>query len=506
MNPLVLVARLTLAGVFAVAGLSKLADRAGFRDAMRNFGVPGSLAAPVGIVLPVSELAVSGALVSRGAWHGAAGALALLLLFIAAIGYNLARGRHPDCRCFGQLQSRPVGASTLVRNAVLASIAATILWPGRAVAHQSLVERLGHLTSSQLYFLTATLLAVLAVAGLAWFLGKMLAQQGRILIRLDALEGRLNQIPPRSRSGGVAASGTPAPQGLPIGAPAPAFRLADLTGKETGLAELLAARLPVVLVFMDPHCGPCNALVPDLGRWSREHAGRMTIAVVSRGKAKDNQAKYRDAGLEHVLLQEKDEVADRYLAHGTPSAVLLRPDGRIGSFVRQGAEMIKGLLENVPDGRSGENGVARLLGAGQEAGMGHLAPEIRLPDLDGQMQELNPVRAKETVVLFWNPGCGFCQRMRDDLKKWEASEAAGKPELLVVSTGTSESNRAEGFTSRVVLDSGFATASKFGAGGTPSAVLVDGQARIASPVAAGPEAVMSLIAPLEVSLPHVNAS
>jgi len=28
-------------------------------------------------------------------------ALALLLTFIAGIGYNLSRGRTPDCHCFG---------------------------------------------------------------------------------------------------------------------------------------------------------------------------------------------------------------------------------------------------------------------------------------------------------------------------------------------------------------------------------------------------------------------
>ena len=169
---------------------------------------------------------------------------------------------------------------------------------------------------------------MLGVAGLVWFLGSMLTQQGRILGRLDALEARLNQLGAPSQPASAGGNGTPAPQGLPVGAPAPAFRLANLRGSETGLAELLAPGLPLVLLFMDPHCGPCAELMPDVARWHREHAGRMTLAIVGRGKLKENRTKYGNAGLEHVLLQEKYEVGERYSALGTPSAVGIRPDGR----------------------------------------------------------------------------------------------------------------------------------------------------------------------------------
>jgi hypothetical protein len=45
---------------------------------------------------------------------------------------------------------------------------------------------------------------------------------------------------------------------------------------------------------------------------------------------------------------------------------------------------------------------------------------------------------------------------------------------------------------RTLLDEGFSTGRKFGAGGTPSAVLVDGNGKIASDVAVGAPAVMAL--------------
>ena len=121
MEVALLVARLLLAGVFLVAGVAKLADRAGSRQAIVDFGLPARLATPLGIVLPLAELAVAVALIPVStAWWGALGALALLLLFTAGIGINLARGRQPECHCFGQLHSAPAGWSTLIRNGELA--------------------------------------------------------------------------------------------------------------------------------------------------------------------------------------------------------------------------------------------------------------------------------------------------------------------------------------------------------------------------------------------------
>src|SRR5213596_875282 len=100
MNVMLLLIRLILAAVFAVAGVAKLLDRAGSRQSMREFGVPAALASPFAVLLPFAELATAILLLpAASAWWGAAGALALLALFIVAISVNLARGRTPDCHC-----------------------------------------------------------------------------------------------------------------------------------------------------------------------------------------------------------------------------------------------------------------------------------------------------------------------------------------------------------------------------------------------------------------------
>src|SRR3989440_10272148 len=145
-----LIVRLLLAVVFLVAGLAKLADLAGSRQALRDFGVPARLANPFGVLLPLAELAVVVALLLPiPAWWGGLGSLILLLLFVAGIGYNLAHGRQPDCHCFGQLHSAPAGWPTLIRNLVLAAIAGIVVGFGRSTSSLGVFDWLTPLSAFQ---------------------------------------------------------------------------------------------------------------------------------------------------------------------------------------------------------------------------------------------------------------------------------------------------------------------------------------------------------------------
>ena len=82
--------------------------------------------------------------------------------------------------------------------------------------------------------------------------------------------------------------------------------------------------------------------------------------------------------------------------------------------------------------------------------------------------------------------------MLPDLKEWEASAQEGAPKLLVVSAGSEEANEGMGLGSTVVLDQQFAVGRAFGATGTPSAVLVDAEGKIASEVAVGAPGILEL--------------
>ena len=499
-----LIARLLLFGVFVVAGLAKLADKAGARQALVDFGIPLRFAAFLGILLPLAELVTGGALIP--VWSARVGALTglfLLLLFIAGISVNLGLGRAPNCHCFGQLHSKPVGWSTLGRNSVLAGVAGFVAWNASRNSQMSVFGWTTNLSVAQRMRLVVGIAVLTLLAAQCAFLMEVLRQQGRLLLRLDTLESRL----PSTGLSALAPQPLPVTQsGLPPGASAPRFELKSLNGELKALDDFLAVKKPALLLFTNPKCGPCQALMPDVARWHKEYASALTITLISEGSAKDNQENL--AGSIQVLLQEKREVAERYQAYGTPAAVLIRPDSTIGSFLAQGADAIRALvaqalaaslpapprmLAETPS-RSGGNGGG---GGGSVqrvsvAKVGELMPPLRFPDLSGKSVAFGKLRGRKTLLLFWNPGCGFCQQMLEDLRSWEANRPPDAPELLVISAGTIEANRAMNLRSRIVLDDSFSAGRAFGATGTPMAVLLDADGKVGSEVAAGAAAVFAL--------------
>jgi peroxiredoxin/uncharacterized membrane protein YphA (DoxX/SURF4 family) len=491
MDTALLLARLLLAGVFIVAGVAKLADRKGSKTALEGFGLPPALAAKGGYALPIVELIVGVLLIPRvTAPYAAIGAFLLLLSFVAGIAYNLSKGRTPDCHCFGQLHSEPVGTSTLVRNGVLAVVALFVATAGWDDPGPSLVAWIGDLSTAEQVIGVVALLAVIAVAIEAWLVVHLVSQNGRILLRIDSLEALMGQQP---------AAGQPAvaqPVGLAEGTVAPAFALNDILGNSISLDSLRGSGTPVLLIFSDPGCGPCNSLLPDIGRWQREQSDRLTVALVSRGSIDANKSKAEEHGLFNVLIQNDREVARTFHGAGTPSGIIVTPDGKIGSAIAQGSEAIRQLVARttgtaqVPAAApQGGNGVAA-----KPAGptVGDSAPEISLPDIDGKPVRLADFANQETLVLFWNPGCGFCNRMLPDLQEWIANRSDSEPALLVVSRGDGEENRNQSIDAPILLDQGFAAGRAFGATGTPAAVLVSENGMIASPVVAGATAVLAL--------------
>jgi thiol-disulfide isomerase/thioredoxin len=448
---------------------------------------------------------------ASSAWWGALGALGLLLLFVVGISINLACGRTPECHCFGQLHSAPAGWGTLARNGVLAAIAGFVLWAGSegGGAGPSAISWLGALSTAQLLGLLGGMVVLALLAGQWTFLVHLLRQNGRLLVRLEAVEATL------SEGGSVAPSqnGTPthqAEEGLPVGSAAPEFSLSGLHGETLTLEALRSSDKPVMALFTDPGCGPCNAMLPEVGRWQEEHAQKLTLSLISRGEVEENKTKAQEHGLSNVLVQKDWEVSESYEVSGTPSAVLISPDGKIASLVAGGAEGIRGLLsyavgqgaqlpmqphqpqtEGQPCPNCGKVHAAPTVEAAQKVG-GEDAPEVKLPNLEGNTVELANFRGEQTLVLFWNPGCGFCQQMLPELKEWESGAPKDAPRLVVVSAGSEEANREMGLSSSVLLDQNFATGRAFGASGTPSAVLVDAQGKVASEVAVGAPSVLEL--------------
>ena len=485
----ILVVRLALAAVFLTAGVSKLADRAAFRETVAAFGVPVRLTRPVAVVVPLAEVAVAAALLpAASARIAAVAALVLLVLFIGAILLTLARGQAPDCRCFGQISNRPISGKTVARNAILVALAASIAFSGRTGTSAGATGWIGNLTAAGWVVVVVGFGLVAAVAVEGWLILNLLRQQGRLLMRIEALEtGR--PVPAAARM-----DAAPAAAGLPVGSAAPAFALPDLDGDLVSLDALRSSGLPVLLLFTDPGCGPCTSLLPEVGRWQADFADALVVAVLSRGDLAVNRRRAADAGVVTVLLQRDHEVAEAYRFVGTPGGVLVDPDGTVASPVVAGADPIRKLVLDrvaVQAGRMTREDEIALSGLGQR-GLGQPVPAFSLADLDGRLVDSSHFRGRETLLLFWNPECGHCQAMLPELKRWEQHARSAAPQLVVISSGSAEANRAMGLRSPVLLDPTFSVGAAFGAAGTPMAVLLDASGAAASGLAQGAQAVLEL--------------
>ena len=465
MDPFILICRLGLAAVFAVAAVAKLTDRGGTRRAVIEFGLPEHVAVSAAIALPIAELVVAVLLLPASTGPaGALGALLLLLLFSAAILVNLVQGREPECHCFGQLHSAPANPGTLLRNGLLAVVAALTLAGTLAADDPSAVAWVGRLHGAEAAVVAlGVVTVVLAIAGATAFVS-LLRSYGHVLVRLERAERTL------AAAGLTVEPSADAPvRGVEPGTPAPASGAID---------ELLAPRLPALLLFVSPGCGPCRALLPDVALWQREHADRLTVAVASDGEPEQVRAQAAELGLSRVLVDEDLELYRAFDANGTPSAVLIAPDGSIASRVATGPSSIEALVTSVVEAPG--------------MPIGTPVPDLELPSLDGERVNLADLRGHETLLLFWNPDCGHCRAMHDQVLAREAGANGSSPRLVIVASGEEAKVRADGFSSTVLLDEDFGAGDEFGIGGTPMAVLLGADGRVASGVAAGARAVLAM--------------
>jgi thiol-disulfide isomerase/thioredoxin len=471
---LLLILRLLLACVFAAAAAGKLADRPGARAAASGFGVPAALAGTVAVALPIAELAVAVLFVPVAtAPVAAVAALALLVVFGVAIAAAIARHEAPDCHCFGALHSAPAGPATLARNAGLALVAGAVL-TGTPL---SATAWIGDLTGPERAALAVAAVALAIAAGCAALAWQLLRAHGRLLRRIDRLEAGPSAALP------------------PAGEPAPDFALASLGGGTVTLDRLRRPGSPVLLVFSDPNCGPCRALLPVLATWQRRLARRLSVAVVSTGDAERVRAEAAEHGLANVLLAPDRAVSQAYGAAGTPSAVLIDADGRRRGAVAAGQPAIQALVDAATGGAAPPVAAPvldvvpprRMPTPGPN--VGDAVGPIDLPTLDGGRFTL----ARPALLISWNPGCGFCRRMLEPLRAALAAAPDGAPDVVLLARGDREANRALDLPGIVAIDENGTVAQALGAGGTPIGVLLDEQRRVAAGPAVGADAALALL-------------
>ena len=213
--------------------------------------------------------------------------------------------------------------------------------------------------------MSAFLVALIALAWLAILGWQLLRQNGRILLRLDDIEERLHELEfgeAEELAEGSSAEDLKANRfgnrslarskmnrsGLKAGEGAPEFRLPRLDGGELALEEFRGRRL--LLIFSDPHCGPCSAVAPELEKFHREHP-ELPLLMISRGEPKENRAKVKEHGLTFpIVLQQQWEVSRKYAMFATPITYLIDETGIIAHDVAVGVEQIQALLSKAANG------------------------------------------------------------------------------------------------------------------------------------------------------------
>lgn len=468
--------RLALAAVFVVSALAKLADRPGTRRAVGDFGVPAPLRTPAVALLPAAELLAAVLLLGGDvAPLGGALAAALLAAFSAGIAALLARGRQVACHCFGTLSRRPLGPGSLVRNGVLLAAAFAVALAGSDPdrdGYRWLADR----TPLELAVIAGAVAVAAAAAALGWLFLGLLRQHGRLLRRVELLERRQLE----------AAYAGERP-GRHVPAALPALTLTDLDGGEHRVADLPDGVRPLLVAFMAPDCAPCQALLPAVTRWGAEHADLLAVVVVARGPAATVREKFAGTGL--LVLHDPDGSLDASFGiDGTPGAVLLDRAGALVAGPAYGGDDVTELVAPALGTQP-----ARLHQVQpRPLTVGDPLPEVTVADADGREVVLREILDGDSVLLLWDPDCGFARAIRDDVARWEAGRTSGDPALVVLTRRPLPAD-GSGFAAPVLLDTGFVAGGRLGAPGTPSAVRVDAAGRLASPVAAGGPDVLALL-------------
>lgn len=477
LDVIALLARLALAATFVVSAVAKLRDRDGARQAVVDFGLPTSLAGPVAALLAPAELASAALLLTAG-WGVVAGALlavAMLLAFTVGIVVNLTRGNRVECHCFGAMSTKPLSWRSVLRNLALLAVAAVVLlggtaqgWPWQVVA-----DAFDGLTAAEawLWVLVVALAAAVGVLGVLFF--TLLRSYGHVLLRLEALESAEH----------VQHAHGHAPEFAPW--PAPPLVVVDDTGDDVGLPDLLPAEGAALFVFVAPSCAACGDLVDELREW-QDDADGPRVVVLSPGEREAIAAKF---GAVEVHAHD-GSATDEWRVEYTPGALIVNADGLIVSPPAYGADDVRRLQRVV----SGRPEPADVVIGPPPVREGDPVPSASV-EVDGAVVPLaEALGPDDTVLLFWDTTCGFCQQLTPDVVRRQESV----PLLVMLRNDDVDGLRAAGITAPVAMDRVFAVGNALQAPGTPCAVRVQDGA-IASTVAVGGPEVLDLLARVRIS-------
>ncbi len=485
MDAVLLIIRLVLFAILAVAGIGKLLDREGAEKAVKAFGIPEPFVKTFAILTPIAELIFASCFLFVGfSWPGAAGALLLMVTFIGGMLIQIVKGEAPDCHCFGQIHSEPVGPKSLIRNILIAILPIVLLLNGREFQGYPLGESDAAILSNSI--LAFLVVAAFVTATYVWRLSKENSALKRQLDLLEMLETGASIIE-RDEAGDPTDS-------LPIGAPFPDFSLPDTAGKRITFDHLMADPLPKLFLFVGPTCRPCKAMLDEFADWRREFEGRVRMVFVSRGSAAENIERFGAELADGMLLQKNMEFAGQLHIKWTPAALFVGSDGNIASHPAVGDMAIRDLVGKLRSEDLTKPGYH--IKNSQKRGrikIGEPIPDFEATDLKGSPISRKTFIGKPTLTFFLSTTCGYCSEVIDQIRKWENSPERNGTNAIIFSEGDVETHKAYGLSTPIVIDDGYRLSGNLGMFSVPSGVLIDENGVIATESALGGPMIWSLI-------------
>ncbi len=135
-------------------------------------------------------------------------------------------------------------------------------------------------------------------------------------------------------------------QGVEVGNPAPDFQLQSLDGQTVSLGNLQGK--PVLINFWATWCGPCRSEMPYIQEIYEEwtNKGLLGLAInIGESSSKAEEFMQSNSLSFAVLLDTKQDVAQRYNITGIPTTFFIDKDGIIQDKVI-GAFQNKTQIEN----------------------------------------------------------------------------------------------------------------------------------------------------------------
>ena len=117
-------------------------------------------------------------------------------------------------------------------------------------------------------------------------------------------------------------------EGLKPGTAAPDFELPDLQGRERSLADFAEKRR--LLVFVQPGCGPCHEIVPELNKL-QQSGDIQVIGIVNGDEDAARQWGEETSATFPLLRQSQWAVSKAYKSFATPYGYLIDEQGTVAS-------------------------------------------------------------------------------------------------------------------------------------------------------------------------------